>query len=213
MTKSYKSIRVFKSDAMEWFTHVHPSTPLLFWTPIILFFFWRSVELHRFQLGQILGVGLFALGTWTLAEYLLHRFVFHYEPSTKLGKYVIFLAHGIHHDDPQDPTRLVMPPVVASLLAALLYGVFRLLLGQAWVDPFFASFLIGYLIYDYTHYAIHHFVPRTAWGKRLKQHHMVHHFAAHEAKYGVSSSLWDHVFGTYEESARPQNSRRKSSVG
>jgi sterol desaturase/sphingolipid hydroxylase (fatty acid hydroxylase superfamily) len=58
---------------------------------------------------------------------------------------------------------------------------------------------VGYLCYDYIHFATHHFRPRTRVGKFLKQHHMLHHFAEHGSRWGVSSPMWDYVFGTLEE--------------
>ncbi|HEY5943794.1 MAG TPA: sterol desaturase family protein, partial [Solirubrobacterales bacterium] len=133
---------------------------------------------------------------WTLTEYWLHRLVFHWEPDNALGRRMHFIIHGIHHDHPNDKLRLVMPPSVSIPLAALFFLGFWALLGNA-AFPLFAGFLVGYLLYDYTHYYVHHFVPKTDFGKRLREHHMRHHFQDHSAGYGVSSPLWDHVFRTY----------------
>ena len=95
-----------------------------------------------------------------------------------------------------------MPPVAAMILACVLYSIFRVFLGPTFVEPFFAFFLIGYLCYDYIHYAVHHFTPRTRVGKMLKQSHMNHHFVSHDSRWGVSSPFWDYVFGTLEEPKR-----------
>jgi dihydroceramide fatty acyl 2-hydroxylase len=199
MSKPYKSIRVFQNPYLEALTHVHPLTPLVVWVPVISWLIYRSYTAHQFSVLTILSVGIAALLTWTLAEYLLHRFVFHYVGNSALSERLHFLIHGLHHDDPNDPTRLVMPPAGGAILGIVLYCAFRLVLGPSWVDPFFAFFLVGYLCYDYIHFATHHFRPKTKLGKFLKQHHMLHHFAENGSRWGVSSPLWDYVFGTIEE--------------
>src|SRR5690606_29367803 len=98
---------------------------------------------------------------WTFSEYVLHRFIFHFRAHGRLQERLQFLIHGLHHDDPEDATRLVMPPAAAVILATLLYGFFRLFLDEARIEPFFALFLVGYLCYDYIHFSVHHFTPRT----------------------------------------------------
>lgn len=199
MKKPHKSIRVFQNPWLEKLTHVHPITPLVMWTPFISWLIWRSFFVH--ELGAMAVGSLFFLGlaVWTLSEYLLHRFVFHFEATGPIGERIIYLMHGLHHADPGDPTRLVMPPVPGIVLASVLYLLFRIPFGPVLVEPFFASFLVGYLCYDYTHFAVHHFNPRTRFGKMLKQHHMLHHYATQDLRYGVSSPLWDYVFGTHKE--------------
>lgn len=190
------SIRLFKSPFLEFFSHVHPAVPLVLWGPLIAFLLWRSVAVHSMPLTRVAGLGIAGLFVWTLAEYALHRHVFHFRPRGAFQERVAFLIHGVHHADPNDATRLVMPPVSAIVLASALYLVFRAGLGPVLVEPFFALFLVGYLAYDYIHFYVHHFNPRSRLGKRLKRNHMVHHFAEHDAWWGVSSPLWDYVFGT-----------------
>ena len=93
-----------------------------------------------------------------------------------------------------------MPPVVSLPLAALFYGLFYLICAlprlPAWVGPLFFGFLIGYLAYDMIHYATHHFPMKREPFKFLRRYHMQHHFKTPDQRYGVSSPLWDAVFGT-----------------
>ncbi len=194
-----KSIRVFENDFLERLTHVHPITPLVLWLPVISWLFYRSFVSHELSWQVVLSFAVSGFVFWTLAEYLLHRFVFHFQPEGKFQERIQFLIHGLHHDDPQDATRLVMPPVPAIILGVALFALFRMLLGPVWVEPFFAAFLVGYLCYDYIHFYVHHFNPTTRFGKMLKQHHMLHHFVTHDARWGVSSPIWDYFFGTLEE--------------
>ena len=202
----YKSVRIFKSDQLEKLTHVHPITPLVMWTPIVGYCVYRAVTLYDWTAFELAGLALIALLTWTFMEYTLHRFVFHFAPEGKIQERLQFLIHGIHHLDPADPTRLVMPPFPGAVLGGVFFLSFRALMGPAWGEPFFAFFIVGYLAYDYTHYAIHHFTPRTTFGKTVKNHHMQHHFVDHDSRWGVSSPLWDKVFGTMGES-RVTNSK------
>jgi sterol desaturase/sphingolipid hydroxylase (fatty acid hydroxylase superfamily) len=149
--------------------------------------------------GFLLGLFL-----WTLAEYTLHRFVFHFPAKGKKMERIVFLFHGIHHAQPQIKTRLVMPPVVSIPLAALFYGLFVLVFNvifknPLWVAPVFSGFIIGYLVYDLTHYATHHFPMRSGYAKFIKRYHMQHHYKTPDKRFGVSSPLWDMVFGTKPE--------------
>ncbi len=196
-------IRLFKSDFLEFFSHISPLAVTLIWLPVALFFFIRAILQapdDTFPLSVPLGfvLGLFI---WTLSEYLLHRFVFHFQAKSERGQRITFLFHGIHHAQPQIKTRLVMPPVVSIPLAALFYGFFYLVIvvlfeSASWFGPVFSGFIIGYLIYDLTHYATHHFAMRRGYVKFIKRYHMQHHYKTPNQRYGVSSPLWDILFRT-----------------
>ena len=196
MEKAYKSIRVFRSPILERLTHVHPLTPLVLWTPIVLLLLWRSLVIDELKVIPVFSLSFIGFFLWSLTEYAVHRFIFHLEGQSTLGRRIHYLIHGIHHADPMDPTRLVMPPVMSLSLGFIFYFGFRFILGPVWVQPFFAFFLIGYLCYDYIHFAVHHFNPRTRVGKALKQSHMQHHYVDPNSRWGVSSPFWDFVFGT-----------------
>lgn len=192
-----ESARLFRSSFLELFTHVHWSVPLIVYVPVVTYFLYTGIVDSAVAAGSIVGLFFFGLLVWTLTEYLLHRFVFHYEPKTDFGKRLHFLAHGVHHDYPNDSLRLVMPPVISLPLAALFYGLFFILLGATFLPPFFAGFIVGYICYDMIHYATHHAsMKATPIGLWLKQHHMRHHYQMDTLYYGVSTPLWDYVFGT-----------------
>ncbi len=196
----HKSIRVFKSDFLERFTHVHPILPLVIWAPVVTYLLWRSFAVDHLGIFQIFALGGAGFLLWTLAEYLLHRFVFHFYAETPFEKRLQFMIHGLHHDDATDATRLVMPPAASIAFSFLFFGLFKVVFGAishvTFMDPFFALFIAGYLCYDYIHFGVHFFKPRTRIGKFLKQSHMKHHFVSPGSRWGVSSPLWDFVFGT-----------------
>ena len=196
MARPYESLRVFDNPVLEWLTHVHPVMPLLIWGPVISWLLWRSFAVHGLSAAAVSAFAVAGLLIWSLTEYLLHRYLFHIKAESPFRVRVQFIIHGVHHNDPVDPTRLVMPPVPACIGGALFFIVFNGLLGPRWAEPLFAFFGVGYLLYDYIHYSLHRFVPRTRAGRTLHRNHMLHHYAIPEARWGVSSPLWDHIFKT-----------------
>lgn len=192
ITNSEDSTRMFKSSLIESLSKVHFSVPLLIYIPIIIFFVSKA---FINQLGIPLFVLFFLIGifAWTVVEYLLHRFIFHYYPGSTFGKRIHFIFHGVHHDYPKDKMRLVLPPSVSIPLAMAFYLLFSLFLAQNQLYAFFAGFLIGYLVYDMLHYALHHYNFKSGLMKKVKQHHMLHHYHDSTKGYGVSSSLWDNI--------------------
>lgn len=199
-------IRLFKSDFLEFFTHITPQVVVAIWTPVIAWLLWRAFVFAP-KPGAFLHIPLAVfcgIMIWTFAEYTLHRFVFHFHPKGETMKRLVFLFHGIHHAQPQCKTRLVMPPAVSIPMAFVFYFLFRMIAGNLlglhhWVDPIMAGFMFGYLVYDLIHYATHHFPIRGGLMKALKRHHMQHHFKHPGLRFGVSSTIWDHVFGTLPE--------------
>ena len=195
--RTEQSVRLFRNDFLEALTHVHPLVPLLFWSPIAAYLLWRSLAVHGLPAEGVLAIGVLGLFVWTLTEYCLHRFVFHYAARSRIGRYLVFMFHGVHHAAPRDRTRLVMPPAGGVIVMAVLYPIFRLAVPAPWIEPFCAFFIVGYLIYDYIHYATHHFPMKPRLLHFLKVYHLQHHYGAQGLRYGVSSPLWDRVFGTY----------------
>ncbi len=188
---------MFKSDFIEWFSRIHPATPFVTYVPVILFFWYRTWA--RGDLGFVSAFAMVVTGVlaWSLTEYVLHRYVFHFIREAAWTKRMHFLLHGVHHDFPSDKDRLVMPLGASLPLAVLFYTVFYFLLGGVRLaEPLYTGFAIGYLCYDGLHYAVHHFRQTTKVGKFLKKHHMMHHHADHSGGFGVSSPLWDLVFRT-----------------
>jgi len=192
-----ETVRMFKNNFMESLSRVHPSVPLIIFVPVILYMLYLSIFKLKIGVLSIAGLVVFGLFIWTITEYLLHRFVFHWVLKSELGARIHFIFHGVHHDYPSDSRRLVMPPSVSIPLATLFYFLFRFLIGDVSVHPFFVGFLIGYLFYDISHYAIHHFNMHSKFWLAIKNHHIKHHYQDPNKGYGVSSPLWDYVFRTH----------------
>lgn len=187
---------MFQSNFMEFFSRVHWSVPLFLFIPIITALGYVAVVSDGMSAPRFVLLLIAGLLVWTLTEYILHRFIFHYHPASEWGRRIHWTFHGVHHDYPSDPLRLVMVPSVSLPLATLFYLLFYAVVGAVAVNAFTAGFLAGYLFYDITHYAVHHFPIKGAVFGRLREHHMRHHFKDPDRGYGVSSPIWDFIFST-----------------
>jgi dihydroceramide fatty acyl 2-hydroxylase len=186
---------MFESRLLDRFTRVHPVVPVLIYAPVILVL--TVLAVGRDGWWDTAGLALVGYAVWTLFEYWLHRIVFHFEPEQGIGARLHWMIHGVHHDHPNDPLRLVMPPAASIPLAALVIGAMWLVAGSVHAPAVAAGFLAGYLIYDEIHYALHHHMPRSRLGRKLRELHMRHHFQDDETGFGISAPYWDRVFGTY----------------
>lgn len=172
----------------------------LFWLPICSYLSWAALQ----QLRPLVfaGVFIFGLFAWTILEYCLHRFVFHfpedYLPDLGWVRVVHFLLHAVHHMLPMDPLRLVMPPALLLLLSVPVYCICSLVLPQWFIWGGWPGGLTGYLLYDMIHYTTHHcaFLERINHIREMKRYHMKHHFKYPLLGFGVSTKIWDFAFGT-----------------
>jgi dihydroceramide fatty acyl 2-hydroxylase len=191
---------LFGSRFLDRFTRVHHLVPVVLFLPAIVVL--GALGIDRLGVGTALLLAIAGYAGWTLTEYWMHRVVFHFEPEDGIGARVHFIIHGVHHDHPNDPMRLVMPPSVSVPLALAFIGLFVLVLGTPAAYLVGAGFLAGYLAYDMTHYHVHHKRPRTRAGRLLRELHMRHHFQDDTRGFGVSAPFWDFVFGTRQRRAR-----------
>lgn len=202
------SIKVFKNDLIEnVFGKAHPITPIVWFGWLIVYGVYRGVTSPR--VGALGTVGLFLVGwlIWTLMEYLLHRFVFHMDNTLEKNKVKAFMIHGYHHDFPDDKMRLVAPPVMSWGPAAIFAAIYYFAFGPHYWWTIMAGSATGYVAYDWIHYYTHHGRPKGGIGKWLRRYHMLHHFKDGNTRYGVSSPLWDLVFGTFRTPRTASESR------
>lgn len=186
---------MFDTPLIEYFSRIHPASPFGFWVPALLGLVgW--VLYDGMALGTLALLVFMGWLAWSLTEYLLHRFVFHWIGERPWQRRFHFIFHGVHHDFPQDSRRLVFPLGVSIPLGLVFFLGMDLLFSRAVACALFAGFGGGYLAYDGIHYFTHHVPAKRSIGKFLKRYHMVHHHAGVEARWGVSIPLWDRVFGT-----------------
>ncbi|TSJ39311.1 fatty acid hydroxylase [Mucilaginibacter corticis] len=194
ISNSQESTRMFKNDLLEALSKVHYLVPVFIFVPVILVSTYIALFVKDINVLTYFGLFFVGLFVWTFVEYIMHRFVFHYVPKNKIGLRLHFIFHGVHHDYPSDAKRLVLPPSVSIPLATGFYFLFNAILPANYVFGFFPGFILGYLFYDISHYAIHHFNFKGNIWKKIKQHHMLHHYQSPDRGYGVSSPLWDKIF-------------------
>ncbi len=179
-----RTIRVFQNPLLEITSRAHPITRGVWFGPFIAYAWVTAPG----AVGWAATAGLFAAGMlgFSLFEYGLHRFVF----------------HGLMRLAERDPRYRF------AAFMALFALVYASLLGARLSVPLLGGTMAGYLGYDWIHYYTHHFRPRTRLGKWMRAYHLRHHYQDPNAFFGISSPLWDVVFGTFrsrrarEETAR-----------
>jgi sterol desaturase/sphingolipid hydroxylase (fatty acid hydroxylase superfamily) len=200
--------QLFKNQYLEFLTKTHPLVIWGMYLPILILLPYYSSAVLNYS-GT--AVFLFFLGGcffWTLTEYILHRFVFHYHAESEFGKKIHYILHGNHHEYPRDKERLFMPAAPSLIIASVLFLMMYLVLGKN-VFPFFPGFLFGYLMYGSMHYAIHAWNPPFKWMKGLWRNHHLHHYKEDDRGFGVSSTLWDHIFGTMFDLKKEKEDKEK----
>jgi len=192
---------LFQNPYLERLTRTHIALPISIF--VVLAICLVGYGITTGILNLLSAIGLFAAGLlmWTLLEYVAHRFVFHMEPDTPLKENIQYKFHGVHHDYPKDKDRLAMPPVVSLVIASAFFFLFKLLFGQ-FVFGILSGFLFGYALYLFVHYAVHAYAPPKNFLKVLWVNHSIHHYKDHDSVYGVSSPMWDYVFGTMPKRSR-----------
>ena len=194
------SPRLFDNALLDKLSRVHWSVPLFVYMPVIAAL--GLASLAMVTPGKALG--LFATGylIWTLVEYFGHRYLFHWEFPGAFGRRIHFLIHGVHHDHPNDPLRLVMPVLLSGPIVIIAFFVGTAMFGTVLRYPALAGFITGYLAYDMVHYYTHHAKPTSRLGQLLRRLHLMHHFRDHDKGFGVSAPYWDYGCGTRERRQR-----------
>jgi 4-hydroxysphinganine ceramide fatty acyl 2-hydroxylase len=196
--------RLFSNNFLEKLTRTHFLVPVLLYFLISAVCIAYAIYFTDVQMWKLIYLFPFGMVTFSLVEYLIHRFVFHFKPTNDNQVSIQYHIHGVHHEYPRDKDRLVMPPVMSVAIALLFFGLFRLIIKEnVWL--FFPGFTAGYSTYLLIHYAVHRYKPPANFLKYLWRHHSLHHYHSTETAFSVSFPLWDYLFGTMPV-------RRKTSV-
>ena len=205
--------RLFKNQYLEYLTKTHPLVIWGLYIPIIGFMLYYSGALMQLAPVQIIITFLGGMFFWSFFEYCIHRFAFHFVAESERATKFVYLIHGNHHEYPRDRERLFMPPVPSLILASVVFSLQYLLFSlfdlNGFVFAFFPGFILGYLMYGTMHYAIHAWNPPFKWMKPLWRNHHLHHYKNDHMGFGVSSTLWDHVFGTMFDLSKEKEDKEK----
>jgi len=190
---------IFKNPFLESLTKTSLRSNIMVYGLVVILLVYNALYLKEIALTEFIGLFTFALFFWTFAEYILHRFVFHWINENKFVQRFHFIMHGSHHLYPKDTERLLMPPVPGIIMASVLFSFFYVIFSIAgygvYTWAFFPGFFLGYLLYSFLHRATHVVKPPKRF-KFLWKHHSLHHYKYPNKAFGVSNTLWDHVFGT-----------------
>jgi len=205
--------RLFQNNLLEILSRTPPAVVVIIYLPIVIWLLWYSIIKADVGVWQTALMFVAGAPVWTFTEYWLHRTIMHWVPNISWGARMHFWVHGIHHDWPHDPYRLVMPPAISLTLFFIFLGIFSLLFGKfCWA--FQAGFTLGYIIYDLSHYFFHHAKPRYNWLKSLQRHHLQHHFNPKydDIHYAITVPIWDRFFGTLEpvETSAPKKTEQNT---
>ena len=200
--------QLFRNQYLEMLTKTHPLVIWGLYLPVVVGFPYYSLVQLQMAAGKVAFVFVAGILGWSFFEYIMHRFVFHMVAESERGRRIIYVLHGNHHEYPRDRERLFMPPVPSIIIATTLFLIFHYFMGTA-VFAFFPGFMLGYLMYGTMHYAIHAWNPPFKWMKPLWRNHHLHHYKDEQKGFGVSSTLWDLVFGTMFDLKKEKEDKEK----
>lgn len=200
--------QLFKNAYLEMLTKTHPLVIWGMYVPALAYMLYRSNAKYDYSVLYIIFIFIVGMVFWTFFEYLMHRFAFHWIANSERAKKFVYIMHGNHHEYPRDRERLFMPPVPSIILASAIFVLQFLILGKS-AFMFFPGFIFGYLMYGTMHYAIHAWNPPFKWMKPLWRNHHLHHYKNDDMGFGVSTTIWDRVFGTMFDLTKEKEDKAK----
>lgn len=176
----------------------HPIVPTLMFGGMAAGFVLLVQSFRPFTVVGLSAALLLGIFLWTLVEYTLHRFFFHYTPKKEPWRTIFSSLHLEHHRDTQNPGLILAPPTAALIYSVLIFGILYAVTWN-WALSFLilAGIDLGYIFYEWVHFGVHRFNwNRGLWGF-YKRYHFHHHFEQPTEGFGVTSPLWDFFFKTH----------------
>jgi sterol desaturase/sphingolipid hydroxylase (fatty acid hydroxylase superfamily) len=166
--------------------------------PLVVIF--STLAISHAELDWSSRAGWFALGalSWTLLEYILHRWVLHWRPSGEVSLELVKRLHLYHHDDPKDESQVCVPIFLSAPAWVTIFGAILIFGGNPGKGILFTCGLaLMSVVYDLAHFSAHYMKATNGLLASLKKQHMLHHFSDHTRRFGVTSPIWDYVFRTH----------------
>ena len=140
---------------------------------------------------------------WTVMEYIFHRVLLHHRFRGPFLHKVIASAHMRHHATPGDANHILVYPSFALVFSTIIYASLALLTGSGYATTGIISGIwAGFLYYEAVHYRVHVSLKSSGLLQRQRRAHFHHHFADSSTCFGVTSPIWDYIFGTGPTSGR-----------
>lgn len=206
------SKQLFENPVLEKLSRTHIAVPVtLFFIYSVALLYWNT---KYTSLHLAISVFLFFVGmlVFSWVEYMVHRYLFHMKTYTRLRAKIQYTLHGVHHEFPKDKDRLAMPPLLSMTISTTLLLILKVIMGD-FVFAFLPGFLVGYALYLFVHYLVHAYPPPKNFFKALWVNHSVHHYKDGEVVFGVSSPLWDYIYGTMKLKENKDTKNSQSDLG
>lgn len=187
---------LFKNPWLNRLSRTHTAIPVTLFTLYAIGLLYYTIQVTALPTPTIVALFFAGMVFFTFVEYAIHRWVYH--PPTQASEQRLrftYTIHGVHHDYPKDKQRLAMPPVLSVVIGTFLLLLFRLVLQQ-YAFAFLSGFMLGYATYLTMHYMVHIYRAPSNFFKYLWVNHAIHHYNEDGVMFGVTSPLWDYVFGT-----------------
>ena len=179
------------------FRFSHPLGPTLLFTPIALLLIGFSLQIQSRSPAVVALALVGGVFYWTLIEYFLHRCIFHLVKIKEPWRSLASGLHMAHHREMDVKELIIAPPLVSLGFSPV---IFLIALAFTWSYSLamliVAGVFIGYILYEWAHYASHQYQPKNSFFKYLKRYHLLHHYKDPNGTFGVTSPIWDYVFGT-----------------
>jgi dihydroceramide fatty acyl 2-hydroxylase len=185
--------------------------PFYFYTLLALGLTTAAMISETRSLTSILFLCLTGVLSWSLIEYFLHRMVFHFEAQSEKGRSRVYAMHLSHHAEPKNMDDL-FASLRLSFPLALIYCLLAWAVMGSWQATvyLFTGLTAGYFCYELLHYQAHHRSPRSRLFRYLKKYHLLHHHQSSARRFGVTSPVFDYLFGTFQSSTKPEPQDRPS---
>ncbi len=186
---------LYRDAIIKGMTMGNPWLPFVLYTPLITLYAWLALVPFSLSVPSFALCALCGILWWTVFEYFMHRYAFHYQPRSKWGKRILYVMHHGHHQYPNDERLMVSNPWVSLPASGIFLLAAWLIMGAAGF-AFIAGMLTAYLVYDWLHHAVHvHNFDHKVF-QQLKKHHMRHHYRDPSMNYGFITTFWDRLMGT-----------------
>ncbi len=182
--------------------------PAIFYSVVLILL--HTAVFRSGESSAVSAAALFVGGllTWGLYEYAVHRWVLHREPKEDGFNLPGNVTHLRHHADPNSLERLNVQ-LSESVPVCVVYFLLAWGLAGSWQAATFlyTGLMAGYFFYEYLDYQAHHGTARSRFVRYFRKYHLQHHHYDATVRYGVTSPLFDYLFGTYHIEKRRNPTR------
>lgn len=147
-------------------------------------------------MNNVIVAALLGMLTWTLLEYMIHRWMGH---DRRFKRTPFGIEHTRHHIEGDYFSPSWKKAIIATIVAAVVCMPAIAIAGPACGLAYVGGLVAFYTAYEVLHRREHTCAGIGPYGRWARRHHFHHHFVDGRTNHGVTSPLWDLVFGTYRK--------------